>query len=233
MIDRSLNYGRHHIYRFLKKTGSLSRIIDVGAGHGDDLVAARVFSPNAALTAIENWPPYVEELNAKGISVYPLNIERDRIPFEDESFDAVIANQVLEHTKELFWIFHEVTRVLRMGGRFIIGVPNLAALHNRVLLALGRQPSPIKSASAHVRGFTKHDILNFVNVCFPNGYDLIGFGGSNFYPLPPFMAKPMASLFPTLAWGIFIMLEKRCPYHKQFLEFPINNKLETNYFLGA
>lgn len=64
-----------------------------------------------------------------------LNIERDPLPFADESVDIFMANQVLEHCKEIFWIFSEVSRCLKPGGCFIIGVPNLAALHNRLLLA--------------------------------------------------------------------------------------------------
>jgi predicted SAM-dependent methyltransferase len=67
----------------------------------------------------------VEELKSLGVSVFALNIERDALPFEDGSVDIVIANQILEHTKELFWIFHQVSRVLPVGGQFIVGVPNL------------------------------------------------------------------------------------------------------------
>ncbi|HOO40829.1 MAG TPA: methyltransferase domain-containing protein [Syntrophales bacterium] len=210
----------------------LKRIVDLGAGHGDDLVTASVLCPEAELVAVETWPPYVEELSSNGILVYQLNIERDKLPFLSEAVDAVIANQLLEHTKELFWIFHEVTRILSIGGKFIIGIPNLASLHNRILLMAGRQPSPIKSTSAHVRGFTKHDLCKFINDCFPAGYQLIGFGGSNFYPFPPYLAKPLANIFPSLAWGIFFMFEKQRQYSREFLDYPVHNKLETNFFLG-
>lgn len=235
MIDRSLNYGRHHIAGFLRETGDLKRVLDLGAGQGDDLNIAHQVCPTAELAAVESYPPYAERLSSKGIIVHPLNIERDMLPYDNGQIDAVIANQILEHTKEIFWIFHEVTRILMGGGggKFIIGVPNLASFHNRILLALGRQPSPIKTASAHVRGFTKNDILHFVNACFPGGYRLTGFGGSNFYPFPPVLAKPLAKLFPTLAWGIFLMLEKQRPYEREFLNFPLHNRLETNFFLGA
>jgi len=232
MIDRSLNYGRRYIEKFLHRSKPFSRVMDVGAGHGDDLGVAHRLSGDAELFAMESWPPYVEELRQMGISVYPLNIERDRMPFNDEFLDVVIANQVLEHTKEIFWIFHEISRVLKVGGKLIIGVPNLASLHNRFLLAFGRQPSPIKTASAHVRGFTKNDILHFIHTCYPGGYTLTGFGGSNFYPFPPVLAKPLALAFPTLAWGIFLMLEKQKSYHGEFVYYPSANKLETNYFLG-
>jgi ubiquinone/menaquinone biosynthesis C-methylase UbiE len=60
---------------------------------------------------VESWPPYVEELKSLGVSVFALHIERDALPFEDGSVDIVIANQILEHTKEFFRIFHQVSRV--------------------------------------------------------------------------------------------------------------------------
>ena len=233
MIDRSLNYGRHWIERFLRKLGPIAGAVDLGAGRGTDLAMVRRVAPDCALHAVECWPPYVEELSAQGVAVHPLNIEKDALPFPSRSVDVVIANQVLEHTKELFWIFHETTRVLRKGGAFLVGVPNLASLHNRFLLAIGRQPTSIKSASAHVRGFTKPDLLDFIETCFPHGYDLRGFGGSNFYPFPPAVARPLARLFPTMAWGMFFMLEKRGEYTDEFIRYPTTHPLETNYFLGT
>jgi hypothetical protein len=57
-----------------------------------------------------------KRLSWKGIIVHPLNIKRDMLPYDSGQIDAVIANQILEHTKELFWIFHEVTRVLARGA---------------------------------------------------------------------------------------------------------------------
>jgi SAM-dependent methyltransferase len=160
------------------------------------------------------------------------NLERGQFPYADESLDMIMANQILEHTKELFWIFHEVSRTLRVGGRLIIGVPNLAAFHNRMLLVLGRQPSPIKTLSAHVRGFTRTDFLGFVEGCFPKGYRLLAFRGANFYPFPPLLARPLARMFPTLAWGIFLLLEKGRFYRREFLDTPLREGLETPFYVG-
>lgn len=236
MINRSLNYGRHLIRKFLHDAAPYGSVLDLGAGHGTDLEIAREVCPNSALVAVEVHPPYVAALEDRAIKVLPLNIERDTFPLPSESLDVVIANQVLEHTKEVFWIFHEVTRTLKVGGRFIIGVPNLASLHNRVLLSIGRQPSPIKTASAHVRGFTKPDLLHFISECFPaggdGGYRLVSWGGSNFYPLPPLLAKPLARALPGLAWGLFLVLEKTHPYKNEFIEYPVSRKLETNFWCG-
>lgn len=232
MIDRSLNYGRHHIARYCRLSMPFTRVLDLGAGGGDDLMLVKAVNPNAELMAVEAYAPYAERLRTQGIHVFSANIERDCLPVEENQCDLIIANQILEHTKEIFWIFHEISRVLPVGGKLIIGVPNLAALHNRILLLMGKQPSPIKTNSAHVRGFTRGDILQFLESCFPNGYQLKAFGGSNFYPFPPVIAKPLARLFPSMAWRIFFLFEKQREYGRQFLDFPVRERLESNFCLG-
>jgi SAM-dependent methyltransferase len=232
MIDRTLNYGRHVLERFLTSMEKPQSALDIGAGSGDDLATVRAVHPAAELFAIECFPPNVQVLKEKRIEVHSLNVERDAFPFKPGSLEVVMANQILEHTKELFWILDQVSRVLKVGGHLLIGVPNLAALHNRILLALGRQPSPLKNNSAHVRGFTKSDMEQLMESAFPGGYRLDHFGGSNFYPFPPVIARPLARMLPTMAWGIFFDFKKVKPYGREFLDYPKTMQLETNFFLG-
>lgn len=232
MIDRSLNYGRDAIAEFLAQISPKGTVIDLGAGPGTDLLGARETEPDARLVAIESEPTLVELLKKRGIETHAIDIERDTLPLQNEEADVVIANQILEHTKDIFWIMHEVTRVLKVGGSLIVGVPNLASLHNRVLLALGRQPSVIKTDSAHVRGFTKHDLVNFYDTCYPNGYRLESIRGANFYPLPASLAKPMARLMPTLAWGLTLRFVKTRPYKGGFLHRLDSARFETNFYRG-
>jgi SAM-dependent methyltransferase len=232
MIDRSLNFGRPIVRRFLEESRPYGIVLDIGAGNGADLLAARQIEPDCQLCAIEAWPPYVERLREQGVEVASLDLERDPMPFADEAIDVVIANQILEHTKEVFWIFDQVARVLGVGGQLIIGVPNLASAHNRLMLLLGRQPSVIKTASAHVRGFTKPDLLGFVDEVWPGGLRVRDHGGANFYPFPPALARPLARALPTLAWGLFLRLEKTRPYGGEFLAFPARARLETNFYTG-
>ena len=232
MIDRTLNYGRHHIKNFLQAATPYQTVLDLGAGHGDDLLLAKEFESNVSLHALESYRPYIEELQGKGIEVFSANIEREPLPFADESVDVIIMNQIMEHVKEVFWILHEVTRTLKPGGSFIVGVPNLAALHNRLLLLAGKQPSQLKNHSAHVRGYTKGDFHQLLDSGFPQGYQLQQFGGSNFYPFPPALAKPLAAAFPTLAWGIFMHWQKTGNYTNGYLRYPTEQRLETHFFLG-
>jgi hypothetical protein len=146
--------------------------------------------------------------------------------------DVIIVNQVMEHVKEVFWILHEATRVLKRDGHFIVGVPNLAAYYQRMLLAAGAQPSCIKSYSAHVRGYTKGDFIRLVNSGF-DGYRLKNFGGSDFRPFPSLIARPLSRLLPTLSGSIFFDFQKTKNYSSSgYLKYPVEQQLETKFYLG-
>ena len=232
MIDRSLNYGRPIVRRFLEASKPYRQVLDLGAGKGTDLLAARAVQPDCMLHAVEAWPPNVALLEEQGIGVVGLDLERAALPFADRSIEVVIANQILEHTKEVFWIWHEIARVLAVGGQLILGVPNLASAHNRLLLLLGRQPSVIKTASAHVRGFTRNDLEQFLGEVCPGLFVVRDHAGANFYPLPPLLAQPLARALPGLAWGLFLRLQKQAEYHGECIAYPARARLETNFFTG-
>jgi SAM-dependent methyltransferase len=195
------------------------------------LLTARAIEPGSKLYAIECFGPNVDCLQSAEICTYSIDVEREPIPLSEESIDVIISNQTFEHLKEVFWVLHEASRVLKVGGHLIIGVPNLASLHNRILLAAGRQPTSIKNNSAHVRGYTLSDFVSLLN-CFPQGYELETWAGSNFYPLPPVLAKPASKIFPSLAWAVFMLFKKSCTYAREFLNYPESAQLETNFFLG-
>jgi len=55
------------------------------------------------------------------------------LPFKDESFDCVISSQVIEHIPFDESIFSEMRRVLRTGGRLILGTPDYAAIGWRII----------------------------------------------------------------------------------------------------
>ncbi len=232
MIDRSLNYGRDVIAELFQKIAPYQTVLDIGAGTGADLSAAIAACPSATAYAVESFPANVRKLNAKGIQVRGINVEREALPFENASLDVVMSNQTLEHVKEIFWIMHEISRALKVNGHLIIGVPNLASLHNRLLFLLGKQPTCLQNHSAHVRGYTRHDMLRLFQNVFPGGYQLEAFGGSNFYPFPSWIAKPLAKLAPNSAWAIFFLFKKVKPYDGEFLDYPIQQELQTNFYLG-
>ena len=55
------------------------------------------------------------------------------LPFKDESFDCVISSQVIEHIPYDESVFSEMCRVLRTGGRLILGTPDYATIGWRII----------------------------------------------------------------------------------------------------
>ena len=229
VVDGLETYGVSVIPRYFQKLHGVSTVLDLGAGSGRDLGFAREAFPDAALHAVECRAQHIAGFAAKGIAAHSLNIEADALPFADASVDLIIANQILEHTKELFWIFHEMTRVLKVGGHLAIGVPNVASLHNRIGLLFGKHPTQAKACSAHVRCFSKNDFLLFLQEAFPSGYALESFDGSQFYPFPRVLARPLAKALPSMAFSIFFLLRKAKEYDRSFLDYPVLAALATNY----
>ena len=64
----------------------------------------------------------------------------DRLPFDDDSFDVVVAGELLEHLADPAAAIANARRVLRPGGRFVGSVPNAFRLKSRVAYARGRYP---------------------------------------------------------------------------------------------
>ena len=228
ITNGNLNRGREIIKKFISNL-SYKKVLDLGAGEGIDLEMALKKNPQAKVYAVENYPPFLEKLKHKNIQSFNLNLENSTLPFHNEEMDLIIINQVLEHTKEIFWIFHEMNRVLKKNGHIIIGVPNLASFHNRLLLFFGEQPSCIFLDSAHLRGFTKGELERFAKI---GNLKLVRISGSNFYPFPPLIANFLSKLFPNLSVGIFLVFQKNKDYDNEYLAFPADNKLETNFFVG-
>lgn len=232
LIDRDEGPGRHIIEEFVHALPPLATAVDVGAGGGLDLAAVKKAHPGCRTMAIEAGGEYLVNLEGKADDIQILNIERDEFPFAPESIDLFIANQVLEHTKEVFWIFDQVFHALKVGGHFIVGVPNVLSLHNRLLGLLGVHPTQHKLCSAHVRPFSKKDTALFLSACFP-GCSIVRFAGSQFYPFPSYIARPLCRVFPSAAFSIFFLIRKDAAYHGEFAAYPARANLETNFWYGG
>jgi SAM-dependent methyltransferase len=206
-------------------------VLDIGAGTGIDLTNIRTtFSGHIFnLYGLEFHASNIYELNQLGIHVDRIDVERDLFPFDNHTIDIIIANQVIEHTKDIFFIFSEISRVLKTNGIAIIGFPNLASLHNRILLLFGGQPTCIRMPGPHVRGITKGAFYQFITL---DGYfEVKKIAGSNFYPFPTRIAAIMGRAFPSLAISSYFMC-RRTDKDGRFIDVLKSRFYETNYFTG-
>ena len=231
IVDHRETYGRYLLQR-LAPSLEVSLCVDLGCGVGEDLEIVRQSHPAARRVGIDYGDWNRDKLIQMGIEPVSVNIETEHLPFDDESADLVVANQVLEHTKEIYWINHEVFRVLKVGGYLYLGVPNVLSLHNRILGLLGVHPTCGKMISAHVRVFSKKDTLLFYQEIASGFASLRGFYGSQFYPFPGFLARKLAAVLPSCAYSIFFLIQKTGRYDNQFIDRPSRVVLETNFFAG-
>lgn len=231
-----LDYGRDVIINMLSKYVSdidrgTVKILDLGVGEGEDLknIKGHFSSRRLSLYGIDSHEAHVRKAKEMGISVYCLNIEKEKLPFENKFFNIIIANQIIEHTKEIFFIFSEISRVLSYGGIVIVGFPNLAALHNRILLLLGRQPICSRMLGPHVRSITKGAFRAFITA---DGYfEILEVQGSNFYPFPPSIAKQLSRISPTLSISLYFCC-RRTEKQGRFIDVLKTRYYETPYYLG-
>lgn len=94
------------------------RVLDAGAGRG----AYR-----------ELLDGFAESYVGMDVSATPSTDvvgDAQKLPFVDETFDAVFCSQVLEHVPQPEAALKEFQRVLKPGGYLILTVPHLSWLHN-------------------------------------------------------------------------------------------------------
>lgn len=183
------------LLRELPATGRAAtpRLLDVGCWDGESTATYGTACGIGNLAGVEVFEGPAREAQRRGLEVARLDLERDAFPWPDGSFDVVVANQVFEHLKNIWLPLSECYRVLRAGGHFVISVPNLASLHNRLLLALGRQPTSIRTLGPHVRGYALSELESLLEL--DGGFEVVRTRGVGFYPLPAKLAVPFARLW--------------------------------------
>jgi hypothetical protein len=131
-----------------------------------------------------------------------VDVEEAAFPAADGDFDLVIWNRELVTVKNLGPALHEALRVLRPGGVLVVSVPNLAALHNRLLLLAGRQPTTLHVGNGnHVRGLVPRSMTAFLTRDFD--LELLRVSGVG---LPPVSAAvlpaPLRGISHTVVWAL-------------------------------
>jgi 2-polyprenyl-3-methyl-5-hydroxy-6-metoxy-1,4-benzoquinol methylase len=135
---------------------SRGRLLDVAAGSG---IAAQALSDQGwEVSAVDISEELVEQIRGRGqIEALTHDLAAEPLPFDDGSFEAVFAGEIIEHLVDTGGFLDELHRVLAPGGIAVITTPNLASFENRLRLALGRYPIWVEyelGDQGHVRAYT-------------------------------------------------------------------------------
>ena len=111
-VDRSKLAGRelltikllHEAFYSRNLTGS---VLDLGCG--DRYMEGAISSAGLSYT---------------GLDIHDVDLDKDKLPFEENTFDLVICLAVIEHLENPFHTLSEMLRVLKPGGTIYITTPN-------------------------------------------------------------------------------------------------------------
>lgn len=104
---------------------------------------------------------------SKNFNFEHFNVEVDRFPYPDETFDVVIFAEIIEHLlNDPCAVLREIHRVLKPSGRIILTTPNVARLENIARLIAGENIYDPYSGygpyGRHNREYNRHELIQLL-----------------------------------------------------------------------
>lgn len=120
-------YVRRHFQRWLDvvriletigKQNGFMNILDVGCGSGFFMLMF-----DGKIIGLDN-AENVDICKKRGLQTYPVDLEKDRFPLENSTFDIAVCLEVLEHLSDPSNVLDEIHRLLKSDGYLLISTPN-------------------------------------------------------------------------------------------------------------
>jgi methionine biosynthesis protein MetW len=141
------------------------RLLDLGCWAGAFLARVERAERYRELVGVDLVAEGIDTACARGFDARVVDLNADPLPFPDAHFDGVVHLAVLEHVFDPYAVIREVHRVLRPGGEFVIAVPNVASLTNRLRILFGRIPVTSSDPGwdgGHLHYFSRHALDHFL-----------------------------------------------------------------------
>jgi len=118
--DRFYNYLKNILHAY-----DHPRILDIGAGHG--YLVKKLHEDGYEVVAGDLFPEYFryDRVECKKVDITA------KLPFDDQSFDVILAVELMEHVHDHETFFSEADRLLRKNGKLIFTTPNILSLKSR------------------------------------------------------------------------------------------------------
>ena len=116
------------------------RMLDLGCGDGSITRSIGSIVSAQELFGVDISREAVAKALSQDVKAVELDLNHERLPFDDEYFDLVVALELIEHLLDPDALVEEMKRVVGSSGTILLSTPNLANWMNRVMLLLGYQP---------------------------------------------------------------------------------------------
>jgi SAM-dependent methyltransferase len=149
--------GPERIELFRRYVGGPGRdVLDLGCRDG---ALTQAYAGGNAIVGVDADREALAEAQKLGIETRWADLD-DALPFDADTFDIVVAGELLEHLRDPRRVVSEVLRVLRSGGTFVGSVPNAYRLKNRLRFLTGHKP---ENDPTHLQMFAPADIRTFLD----------------------------------------------------------------------
>jgi SAM-dependent methyltransferase len=173
-------------------------VLEVGCGLGSNL---EIFRPDNKVVGIEGLADAVEVARSRGLEAHQGDLESG-LCLNSDSVDWVLCLDVLEHLENPMTLMIEIHRVLHVGGRVIINVPNHFDLTGRIKVLLGHDldvhdffPESHEWDNPHLRFFTHSGIRQLLRVA---GFGIAEDRSARFWSFPKGRILERMGLRPVL-----------------------------------
>ncbi len=117
-----------------------ARSLEIGASILSSLLK-REFRSEVTVAYHELESEWAERFREEGITGHALEILRDRLPFEENGFELILCDQILEHLPVApHFLLKRLFQLLTPGGELLLCVPNFANFEKRIALLRGSNP---------------------------------------------------------------------------------------------
>jgi SAM-dependent methyltransferase len=204
--------------RFWKSISPNGVLLDIGCAMGR--VAKRVaqLRPDLKIVGID-IEDFSTDFAGTGIKFVKRDVTKERLPFGDNSVDAVQMLHLLEHLDTYEILCNELKRILKTDGRIYVEVPGLRSLFvpSFGFAAEQRSPANFFDDPGHVRPFSKGRLFYLF---FDKGFHPLRFGTYHNYLFmflsPVLMLWGLAvhkrewflrGLWHLVGWSVFLVAE--------------------------
>ncbi|MDP2632338.1 MAG: glycosyltransferase [Candidatus Curtissbacteria bacterium] len=202
-------------YDLLKKSTKVGswHVLEFGVGHGWNLPQMTKYF--GKITGVDIAPSAIMESKEYGFQNTSLKILKgETLPFKNNSFDLIVATEVLEHVADLEKTVSELKRVVKKGGYILVSVPvylNLRGISKKVMesmLGVGTWEPARSHPGGFERFLTPGKILAQFNDC-----KIVATQGSH-YGIA--WSPPMIPLYPASLSPFFDYTLGKFPPFKKF-----------------
>lgn len=186
---------------FIKK----GPVLDLGCGDG--LFLEMLKEKGITGQGLEVSEVAVEKARARGLDVQKFDFSDSKLPLNDNSFEAVVLLDVLEHMYQPEKILKEAHRVTKEN--LVLAVPNFNSLPARLQMLMGKVPENNTLWLGHVY-WTSYSIIR--GLLQRNKFRMVDLRVNSFFSTAPILKNLMqflAKLRPSVFALIFVIKAKK------------------------